>query len=591
MITYICRNRDEKTGHDLLCTGLRCETSVCPTCGGRAKASSVIYWCESCKVPLYEDCCPLCGGKARTLSADVRPVFPEERLLLEILIGDPFCFREAAVWNGAGNHYFVDGRRIPFSVRDLKKVDAGAVRETYEKLKSVNDYDVFNRLIRRFTEANHGRFERMTEEAADYIRTVAEGSGTADLFVSFSGGKDSTVTSDLLMRALSSPQVMHIFGDTTLEFPFTYEYVERFKKEHPKTPLLTARNREKDFETLCELIGPPSRVMRWCCTVFKTGVIQKKIRSLYRDRSRILTFYGIRRSESRNRSRYERETDSPKITKQRIASPIIDWMDFDVWLYLLTRGIDFNEGYRLGYARVGCWCCPNNSGWSEFLSRVHLPVQSEQFRRLLISFAKGIGKADAEEYVDGGFWKARQGGSGVAYADRSIVAFQPCAAEENTLHYELQRPVSEALYELFRPFGYLNSDMGRERLGEVFVLDKKGGILLKLQGRIGARMFKVTIVNHRIAGAVDVKTAGERIYCQITKYQMCMGCLACESVCRHNALSVKAEKDGTAYRISDEKCTRCGECVSHFTGGCYMRKVLTIRRKETGRGRNKGNPL
>ena len=80
--------------------------------------------------------------------------------------------------------------------------------------------------------------------------------------------------------------------------------------------------------------------MRWCCTIFKTGTIQKRIKSLYRDKNQILTFYGIRRSESLSRSKYERESDSPKITKQRIVSPIIDWMDFDIWLYILTSGID-----------------------------------------------------------------------------------------------------------------------------------------------------------------------------------------------------------------------------------------------------------
>ena len=170
--------------------------------------------------------------------------------------------------------------------------------------------------------------------------------------------------------------------------------VERFKKNHPKTPVISARNKEKDFEELCKLIGPPSRVMRWCCTVFKTGTIQKKIRSLYRDKKQILTFYGIRRSESVSRSKYERESDSPKITKQRIISPIIDWMDFDIWLYILTTGIDFNDAYRLGYARVGCWCCPNNSGWSEFLSKVHMHEQSKHFREMLIDFATSIGKVE-----------------------------------------------------------------------------------------------------------------------------------------------------------------------------------------------------
>ena len=383
------------------------------------------------------------------------------------------------------------------------------------------------------------------------------------------------------MRALSDQQILHIYGDTTLEYPETLQYVKRFRKEHPKTPFLISRNNDKDFYDLCEKTsGPPSRVMRWCCTIFKTGAIQRKIKTMFRNKNKIITFYGIRRNESASRNKYERETEGSKITKQITISPIIDWMDFDIWLYILTSGIDFNDAYRLGYARVGCWCCPNNSGWSEFLSKIHMHEQSERFRTLLIDFARSIGKEDAEVYVDDGFWKARQGGNGVAYAQKSVISFKPCATEENAFNYELQKPVTEELYELFRPFGYLNFDMGNARLGEVFILNRAGKILLKLQGRVGSRNLKVTILDHKIAGASDMKTAEERVKCQLTKYQMCMGCLACESVCRFNALSVKEEKDGKIdYRISDEKCMRCGECVNHFIAGCYMRKVLSIKRE------------
>lgn len=578
MITYICKNKDAK-GEKLPCTNYHCETSVCPSCGGRAEAFSKIFWCKQCQVPIYEEYCGCCGKKAKRMTTDLRPVFPEERLLLEIILGESFSFQKDSVWNGSGNHYFVNGKRLAFSVKELKNMDAEAIRQKYDEYKEQNSYEYFEQYIKQFVKCNKDRYEKLVEEATTYIRTVSEGFGTTDMFVSFSGGKDSTVTADLVTRAFSNSQIMHIFGDTTLEFPFTYEYVERFKKNHPKTPVIAARNKEKDFEELCKLVGPPSRVMRWCCTIFKTGTIQKRIKSLYRDKSRILTFYGIRRSESLSRSKYERESDSPKITKQRIVSPIIDWMDFDIWLYILTTGIDFNDAYRLGYARVGCWCCPNNSGWSEFLSKVHMHEHAKRFREMLIDFARSIGKADAEVYVDDGYWKARQGGNGVAYAQKSVVSFKPCATEENAFNYELQRPISEEFYELFRPFGYLNFDMGNARLGEVFVLNKKGEILLKLQGRIGTRNLKVTIVTPKLAGSSDLKTAEERVKCQITKYQMCMGCLACESICRFNALSVKEEKNGKLiYRIAEDKCMRCGECVNHFTMGCYMRKVLTIKR-------------
>lgn len=44
--------------------------------------------------------------------------------------------------------------------------------------------------------------------------------------------------------------------------------------------------------------------------------------------------------------------------------------------------------------------------------------------------------------------KARQGGNGVAYAQKSVISFKPCATEENAFNYELQKPVTEELYEL-----------------------------------------------------------------------------------------------------------------------------------------------
>ena len=555
------------------------QTSVCPVCKERAELEkSDIYWCDTCNIPLYQKKCS-CGSKPRRMVSDIRPVFPEERLLLEILLKKPFAFLKDSVWNGSGNKYYVNGKRIDFSVKDLIEVDAEEVRKQYEDLREQNTYQYFDSYIKRFLEENRERYEEITAEATGYIRESTKNYKIQDMFVSFSGGKDSTVVSSLVMRALSEPKILHIFGDTTLEFPETMHYVERFKKEHPKTPVLSSRNKEKNFEELCELMGPPSRVMRWCCTIFKTGAIQRKIKALFGDKDKIITFYGIRRSESASRSKYERETEGSKITKQITISPIIDWMDFDVWLYMLTTEIDFNYAYRLGYARVGCWCCPNNSGWSEFLSKIHMPEQSKRFRQLLVDFATKIGKPDPEVYVDEGKWKARQGGNGVDYAKKSAVSFEPCVLEENAFNYELQRPISDQWYELFKPFGYLNFDMGNKRLGEVYVTRRNGNPVLKLQGRIGSTTLKVTIIDSNIDGAKNLKTAEDKIKCQITKYQMCMACRACESICKHNAIVIKEDKEGNLdYRILDNKCVRCTECVNHYTAGCYMRKVLAIKR-------------
>ncbi len=570
MLKYVCRNDNIKT-----------KSSTCPVCGERTELEkSDIYWCDNCKVPLFQSECECCSGKGTRITTDIRPVFPEERLLLEILLDKiPGTYEKDSVWNCSGNKYLINGKRIKFSVKELKNKDVDDIRSKYEEASKNISYEYFEQYADKFVQANRSRYEFIVREAVDYIKNSTKDYTAKDMFVSFSGGKDSTVTSDIVMRALSEPKILHIFGDTTLEFPETMRYVDRFKKEHPQTPVLSSRNKDKDFEELCKLVGPPSRVMRWCCTIFKTGAIQRKIKTLFRNKNKIITFYGIRRSESASRSKYERETEGSKITKQITISPIIDWMDFDVWLYMLTTKIDFNYAYRLGYARVGCWCCPNNSGWSEFLSKIHMPQQSERFRQMLIDFAKQIGKPDPEVYVDDGKWKARQGGNGVDYAKKTAVSFEPCALEENAFNYELQRPISEQLYELFKPFGYLNFEFGNKRLGEVYVTRKNGRLVLKLQGRIGSTTLKVTIIDYKIDGAASVKAAEDKVKCQITKYQMCMGCRACESICKHNAIVIKEDKEGNLdYKILDDKCVRCAECVNHYTAGCYMRKVLATKK-------------
>ena len=542
-----------------------------------------IYWCKQCNIPSFNKECTSCGGECTYIASDIRPVFPEERLLLALIKKkDPKFYMDKSVWNGSGS-YIVDGKRLKISIKELNSLTDEEIlqlKKDYDDNKKHISYEAFNEQIGQFCKANVDRYNFITDEAINYIQSYCTRYSTEDMLVSFSGGKDSTVTSHLVVTALGTNNILHIFGDTTLEFPYTLEYKKRFSKnpDNKGIHIITAKNREKNFEELCGIIGPPSRVMRWCCTVFKTGAIQKTISTVFKNKTNILTFQGIRHSESKIRSKYERESESPKIAKQTVASPIIEWKDADVWLYILTTGIDFNDAYRLGYTRVGCWCCPNNGSWSEFLSKIHMYDQYIHWRSVLLEFAKQIGKPDPEEYIDSGNWKARQGGNGIEFAQKSVFSFEPCATEENAFNYELQKEISDELYELFKPFGYINTELGNKRTGEIYVLSRSGKIVLILQGRKGSKKLKVTIKDPHIAGAKTLRNAEGRVQCQLTKYQMCLACKACESVCKHDAISVKEADNKVLYSIDNEKCIRCGECVDHFNAGCYMRKVLTIKR-------------
>lgn len=560
------------------------EKCIKKNCGCTTEISSTIYWCNECNIPIFEMVCPVCGSEGTYIATDMRPVFPEENALISLILADdPKKYQNSSVWFGSGV-YIIDGKKVKLPVTKVNNLpieEIKKLKEKYEAFSSCMDYRFFNSYIEKFVKANADRYNYITEEAVQFVQKYRDKYGIEDMMVSFSGGKDSTVTSHIVNRALGTNKVLHIFGDTTLEFPYTIEYKKRFNRneESQGVRILTAKNREKNFEDLCKVVGPPSRVMRWCCTVFKTGAIQKTISSAFKDKNNILSFQGIRHNESASRSKYERESESPKISKQTVVSPIIDWIDYDVWLYILTTGIDFNEAYRLGWTRVGCWCCPNNGGWSEFLAKVHMYDQYLHWHELLVDFAKQIGKPDPENYVNDGGWKARQGGNGLAAAQTSVVSFEPCATDDNAFNYELQKPITDELYELFKPFGHVNKDLGNKRLGEVYVMNKTGKVVLILQGRIGSTKLKVIIKDIHIAKAKTLSVAEGKIQCQLTKYQMCLGCKACESVCKYDAISVKDDGTGKiTYCIDNDKCKRCTECVGHFNAGCYMRKVLGIKR-------------
>ncbi len=569
------------------------EKCIKPDCSCVTKMSSTIYWCDECNIPIFGNICSLCGMEGKYISTDLRPVFPEENALISIILNDnPVRYQTSSVWYGSGA-YIVDGKKVKLSITKINKLPIEEIRqikEKYELFAEKIEYSFFNVFVEKFIRANSDRYNYITEEAIHFVQKYAGKYTVEDMMVSFSGGKDSSVTSHIVNRALGTNKVLHVFGDTTLEFPYTIDYKKRFRnnEESQGVRIITAKNREKVFEELCEVVGPPSRVMRWCCTVFKTGAIQKTISSAFKDKNNILSFQGIRHIESVSRSKYERESESPKISKQTVVSPIIDWIDYDVWLYILATKIDFNYAYRLGWTRVGCWCCPNNGGWSEFLVKVHMYDQYVHWHELLVNFAKQIGKPDPETYVNDGGWKARQGGNGLAAAQTAVVSFEPCATDVRAFNYDLQRPITDELYELFKPFGYINKELGNKRLGEVLVMDRTGKAVLVLQGRIGSTKLKVTIKDLHIAKARTLSAAEGKIQCQLTKYQMCLGCKACESVCRFDAINVKDDGTGKiSYSIDDDKCKRCTECVGHFDAGCYMRKVLCVKRTEYGGEKSK----
>ncbi len=541
-----------------------------------------IYWCSDCKVPIIKtandidkDICPSCTKGTSYLCADLRPVFPEERLLLEILHGKPLAYIDKSVW-ASNNRYYIDGKTITVTNSLYKRLSAETIREQLEQYSNSNKSAFFEDNIQRFVMLNKTRLNYIIDEAQSFIKVISALYPRECIVVSFSGGKDSTVTADLTVKALGDPSLVHIFGNTTLEFPLTLEYVERFRKVNPKSIFKTAVNREQEFYNMCEDIGPPARMLRWCCTMFKTGPITQVLNSMYPN-NRVLTFRGIRKCESVSRSKYNRYEDSQefaKIQKQDSASPIFHWKDIEVWLYILSEKIDFNSAYRLGYGRVGCWCCPNNTSRAQFLSQIYMPEQSKKWRDFLIEFAKRIGKPDAEEYVDSGGWKARQGGRGIQSAKDVKIRYTNCTTEDNAKVYQLNKPIDGSFIELFIPFGRIAPELGRILINEIVVADIKTNMpILSVQPFSQEDYtYSVKVKTINVAKHDDLQ---RKVGYQIKKYNACRRCLKCESLCRFGAISIV---DGI-YHINDKKCMRCKMCVTnkYLEGGCLMEKYLKTK--------------
>lgn len=572
------------------CKNCRHETIKikCELCG-RATEQDIpleIYWCNECKVPVIKhpnnldrDVCPTCGGQTSYICSDLRPVFPEERLLFEIMQGKPFAYINKSVW-ASDNRYYIDGKPVTVTISNYRKLSPDAIREQLERYAPENRYESFDATKTRFIKANTVRLKEITSEAHDFIQKTASGYPRENLVISFSGGKDSTVTAELTIRALSNPSLIHIFGNTTLEFPTTIEYAKRYRKENPRAIFKTAENTDQDFYEVCEDIGPPARMLRWCCSMFKTGPITRTLNRLYGEK-RILTFYGIRKCESVSRSRYNRVEDSAdavKIQKQKVASPIFLWKDIDVWLYILGEDIDFNDAYRLGYDRVGCWCCPNNNERAQFLTQIYLPEKYKKWRNFLIGFAKRIGKPDPEVYIDSGAWKARQGGNGVAASQDIKIKFTNCTTEDNAKIYRLNKPIDDNFLELFIPLGCIAPELGRKLIKETIVVDPKTNVpILSIQPFAQSEYeYAVKVKTMNVVKHDDLQ---RMVGYQIKKYNACRKCLKCESLCRNRAITII---DGV-YHISEERCTRCKMCVTakYLEGGCLMDKYLKTKGEAT----------
>lgn len=255
------------------------------------------------------------------------------------------------------------------------------------------------------SEGLHSVLAELTEEIRELY--LAD---TIPWVVGYSGGKDSTVTLMLVWLALRDlepekrQKPVHVIStDTLVENPvvsawveYSLEKVSEAAKEqgmpieaHQLLPAL-------DDTFWVNLIGrgypAPRHKFRWCTERLKINPSNKFINDVVQENGEAILVLGTRKAESARRAATMKKIEKGRVRDRLspnmalpnslVYSPIEDWIDDDVWLFLMqienAWGIDHKDLLGMyqgasadgecplvvdtttpscGDSRFGCWVC------------------------------------------------------------------------------------------------------------------------------------------------------------------------------------------------------------------------------------------
>lgn len=228
--------------------------------------------------------------------------------------------------------------------------------------------------------------------------------------IGYSGGKDSTATLQLVWLSLKGlsvyrrQKVVHIIHtDTLVESPIVERWASQSlqkMQEAARTdnlPFIVHRLTPSPDQTFwVNLLGRgypfPRRKYRWCTDRMKIKPVNDFIKSQISKYGEIILVLGTRKAESSRRARtmahYESKrvrellSPNPSLMNELVFSPISEWTNDDVWLFLmqyrnpwdysnnellsLYRGATTDNECPLmvskdlpscGKSRFGCWMC------------------------------------------------------------------------------------------------------------------------------------------------------------------------------------------------------------------------------------------
>lgn len=268
----------------------------------------------------------------------------------------------------------------------IKMINSKGKWQTIYRLHCKNEkLEINNDSSKRLKEMKFKTWWELIEENKDYLLQLEENSieiikkyskiyENYTMSVPVSGGKDSAIVHHLVNKVIKNEET--IFSNTTNETHHTYKYI---KKYYPDAKIITPA---EGFYQFVERTGfIPTRFGRACCTNQKELPM---IQQLDKNSKRVF-FMGMRKDESKNRSKYEIEWKNNRWGNREWQGvlPILEWSDMDVLLYMLFRKIPFNQIYKFGFNRCGCTNCCFRSDYELLLNKEFLRTYYDRWQLIL----------------------------------------------------------------------------------------------------------------------------------------------------------------------------------------------------------------
>lgn len=199
-----------------------------------------------------------------------------------------------------------------------------------------------------------------------------------NFILDFSGGKDSTLALAWLATYFQDKKIYAVYADTGVEFPGMGDHIIEVCKFFKVEPVIL-KPMEEWWAWLRKEGRWPSLIFRKCQTVFIHNVTKAFRRKFPKENTLLLD--GSRATQSVRGS--QKTIDSPvgSIPKYNAYHPCFNLTDEETRALLGEINSPLWEGYKQGFVRSACWCCPGQCGLQAAALHKNYPGLCDVIRR------------------------------------------------------------------------------------------------------------------------------------------------------------------------------------------------------------------